>query len=128
MCSETVGVAPVSRWMTPQSSSLSKMSRGSPGRGSGAKRVPPVPTPQEGTATPKPATRSLIAVDGDAAAVELLAERVIVALEVLRRGGGRVGLDHAHGGRSYRVKAWTLPASTLRMLPVDLAESSEAKK
>jgi len=28
----------------------------------------------------------------------------------------------------YRVKLWALPASTLMMLPVDLAEASEAKK
>ena len=81
MCSETVGVAPVSWWMTAQSSSLSKMSRGSPGPGKRAKRVPPVPTPQEGTATSKAATFSLIAVDVDAAAGELLAQRVVVALE-----------------------------------------------
>src|SRR5262249_13935577 len=30
--------------------------------------------------------------------------------------------------RAHRVKAWALPASTLRMLPVDLAERSDAKK
>jgi hypothetical protein len=28
----------------------------------------------------------------------------------------------------YRVNDWALPASTLMMLPVDLAEASEAKK
>ena len=37
--------------MVAQSSSLSKMPRGSPGPGKRAKRVPPVPTPQVGTAT-----------------------------------------------------------------------------
>ena len=61
MCSETVGVAPVSSWMTAQSPSLSKMSRGSPGPGKRAKRVPPVPTPQDGTATAKAATRDFTA-------------------------------------------------------------------
>ena len=56
MCSDTLGVAAVSSWITAQSSSLSKMSRGSPVPGKRAKRVPPVPTPHDGTATPKAAT------------------------------------------------------------------------
>jgi hypothetical protein len=60
MCSETRGVAPVKRWMTAQSSSLSKMLRGSPDPGKRAKRVPPVPTPQDGTATEKAAAFALI--------------------------------------------------------------------
>ncbi len=60
MCSDTVGVAPVSRWMTAQSSSLSKTSRGSPGPGKRAKRVPPVAAPHDGTATPKAAAFSLM--------------------------------------------------------------------
>ena len=74
------------------------MLRGSPGPGKRAKRVPPVPTPQEGTATPKAATLALIAVDVDAAAGELLAERVVVAPERpgLALGGDRVDFDHAH--------------------------------
>ena len=68
-----VGVARVSCWMTAQSSSLSKMLRGSPGPGKRAKRVPPVPTPQEGIATPKAATLRLDRVDVDAAPRQLLA-------------------------------------------------------
>ena len=43
-------------WITAQSSSLSKRWRGSPGPGKRAKRVPPVPTPQVGIATPKAIT------------------------------------------------------------------------
>ena len=53
MCSETAGVARTSWKIRAQSSSFSWMSRGSPGPGKRAKRVPPVPTPQEGTATVK---------------------------------------------------------------------------
>ena len=40
-------------WMTAQSSSFSWMLVGSPGMGNLAKRVPPTPTPQLGTATAK---------------------------------------------------------------------------
>jgi hypothetical protein len=61
MCSETFGVARVNCWMTAQSSILSKMSRGSPLPGKRAKRVPPVPTPQDGMATLNAATLSRMA-------------------------------------------------------------------
>ncbi|MCY1311788.1 hypothetical protein D9M70_621360 [compost metagenome] len=61
MWSEMVFVAWVSWAMTAQSSILSKMSRGSPVPGNLAKRVPPVPTPQEGTATENFATLALTA-------------------------------------------------------------------
>ncbi len=87
MCSDTVGVAPVSLWMTPQSSSFSKTLRGSPAPGKRPKRVPPVPTPQEGTATLKFATAFVIVVDLDAAARELRAQ-----VRVVRGERGRVRL------------------------------------
>ena len=74
MCSDTVGVARVSWLMTAQSSSLSKMSRGSPGPGKRAKRVPPVPTPQDGTATWNAATLSRMASMAMPRRAELLAE------------------------------------------------------
>ena len=60
-CSETVGVAPLRRWTTAQSSILSKISRGSPGIGKRANRVPPVPTAQLGVATAKVLTFSVMA-------------------------------------------------------------------
>ena len=44
--------------MTWQSSSFSNTLRGSPGPGKRAKRVPPVATPQEGTATVNAAARA----------------------------------------------------------------------
>ena len=74
MCSDTVGVAPVSLWMTAQSSSFSKTLRGSPRPGKRPKRVPPVPTPQEGTATLKLGDRARDVIDVDAAALELCAQ------------------------------------------------------
>ena len=130
MCSETVGVARVSCWMTAQSSILSKMSRGSPGPGKRAKRVPPVPTPQDGTATCE--GRDLVAdgLDLDAAAVELLAERRVVALEVgLARGV--VLLDDV-GGDDCSVMQF-LPASVGALVavgthgPVGIPRSWEAR-
>jgi hypothetical protein len=57
---ETVGVARESCWMTAQSSSLSKMLRGSPMPGYRANRVPPLPTPHDGMATAKFATAFVI--------------------------------------------------------------------
>ena len=51
MCGETAGVARPSCCTTAQSSSLSKMLRGSPDIGNRANRVPPVPTPHVGIAT-----------------------------------------------------------------------------
>src|SRR6267378_1794194 len=51
-----VGVARTKWWMVAQSSSLSNRWRGSPGPGKRAKRVPPVPTPQVGIATPNAMT------------------------------------------------------------------------
>ena len=94
--------------------------------------MPPVPTPQDGTATPKPATFALIASMSMPRAVELLAERLVVR----RKRRDRVAAFSAatsavveHRWRLLqRVNACTLPASTLRMLPVDLADTSEAKK
>jgi hypothetical protein len=53
---EIVGVARASCWITPQSSIFSNTLRGSPGPGKRAKRVPPVPTPQVGIATPNAMT------------------------------------------------------------------------
>ena len=61
MWSDTAGVARLSCWITAQSSSFWRMPRGSPGPGNRAKRVPPVPTPQEGTATVKAATAAVTA-------------------------------------------------------------------
>ena len=74
MCSETVGVARVSWWMTAQSSILSKMSRGSPGAGeAGEARAAGANTPGRHRDVER---CDLVAdgVDGDAAARELLAE------------------------------------------------------
>ncbi len=51
ICSEMPGVTRVALNTTSQSSSFSKMFRGSPPPGNRAKRVPPVPTPHDGTAT-----------------------------------------------------------------------------
>ncbi len=70
---------------------------------------------------------------GDAAPVQMLAERLIVALEIrLSRGVlllHQPGVDHMiHGSLSQRVKAWALPASTLTILPVDFADMSETRK
>ena len=53
------GVTRTSLLTTSQSSSFSKTLRGSPGPGKRAKRVPPVPTPHEGTATRNASARSL---------------------------------------------------------------------
>ncbi len=60
-CGETRGVQRTRRWITAQSSSFSNTLRGSAGPGKRAKRVPPVPTPQLGTATAKAAARAVIA-------------------------------------------------------------------
>jgi hypothetical protein len=49
MCSEMPGVERVSLKTTSQSSTFSNTLRGSPRPGKRAKRVPPVPTPHEGT-------------------------------------------------------------------------------
>jgi hypothetical protein len=51
MCSEIPGVTCTRRRIVSQSSSFSNTLRGSPGPAKRAKRVPPVPTPHEGTAT-----------------------------------------------------------------------------
>ena len=59
MCSEIPGVTRTIWLMTSQSSSFSKTLRGSPGPAKRAKRVPPVPTPHEGTATRKAIARSV---------------------------------------------------------------------
>ncbi len=59
MCSEIPGVTRTSLWIASQSSSFSKTSRGSPGPAKRAKRVPPVPTPHEGTATRNAIARSV---------------------------------------------------------------------
>ncbi len=71
-------------------------------------------------------------VDVEPPPVELFAEGGIVAAQAVRaggvRGGDDVGVDPCHGHCSYRVKACTLPASTLMMFPVDLAEASETRK
>ena len=73
---------PVNARITAQSSSFSWMFRGSPGPGKRAKRVPPVPTPHEGIATPKAATAFTTRVDDHAAARELPAERRVVGLQI----------------------------------------------
>ena len=59
MWSEIPGVTRTIWWMTSQSSSFSKTLRGSPGPAKRAKRVPPVPTPHEGTATRNAIARSV---------------------------------------------------------------------
>ena len=59
MCSDMPGVVRTSLKTTSQSSIFSKTLRGSPGLGKRAKRVPPVPTPHEGTATRNPIARSV---------------------------------------------------------------------
>ncbi len=101
MCSETVGVARVSWWMTAQSSSLSKMLRGSPGPGKRAKRVPPVPTPHDGMATANAATFRVISSMSILSRASLLAERRVVGVESARRlRVGRFdlsGVDRARG-------------------------------
>jgi hypothetical protein len=61
MCNDTSGVMHTRRRITAQSSSFSKMFRGSPGPGKRAKRVPPVATPHDGTATANPAARACTA-------------------------------------------------------------------
>jgi hypothetical protein len=133
-------VARDSWWMTQQSSSFSSTLRGSPMPGKRAKRVPPVPTPQDGTATWKAATFFRNAVDVDAAARQLLAERGIVGGERLALrlvvhldGVGRnLPISHSTLPEScaglQRVNEIALPASTLMMLPVDFAARSEARK
>ena len=78
ICSDTLGVARVSCWITAQSSSLSKMLRGSPGPGKRAKRVPPVPTPQDGTATKNSATASVTASMSIPFARELVAQGLVI--------------------------------------------------
>jgi hypothetical protein len=60
MCSEIPGVTRTSRRTVSQSSSFSNTLRGSPGPAKRAKRVPPVPTPHDGTATRKAVARSVI--------------------------------------------------------------------
>ena len=59
MCSEMPGVERVSLKTTSQSSTFSKTLRGSPGPAKRAKRVPPVPTPHDGTETRKAMARSV---------------------------------------------------------------------
>ncbi len=133
MCSETAGVARQSCWIAPQSSSFSNTSRGSPGPGKRAKRVPPVPTPQDGIAT-REALQPVgqLASMSSRARASCLAEVLVVRLEVGPARTVVLGQDlRTRCGRGrliQRVKAARLPASTLRMLPVDLAERSLAKK
>ena len=66
--------------------------------------------------------------DIDAAAGKPCRQRVVVGRQI-RAAGSVLRLDQVridHG--THRGKAWTLPASTFRMFPVDLADRSEAKK
>ena len=78
------------------------MPRGSPGPGKRAKRVPPVPTPQVGTATAKAATLAVTASIVEAVAIQTTAERPVI---VVMCGGGfgvrfadqRVGNAIGHG-------------------------------
>ena len=126
-------MARVSCWMVAQSSSLSKTWRGSPGPAKRAKRVPPVPTPQVGTATPKAAISPTTPSMSLAGAGELALQRAVVVLVGGERAGvllgdQRVGYAVGHARLAYLVNDWALPASTLRMLPVDFADRSEAKK
>ena len=87
MCSDTVGVARVSCWMTAQSSILSNTSRGSPGPGEAGKaRAAGADAPgRDGDVEGADLVDD--GVDGDAAADELLAERRVVALEGGIAGG-----------------------------------------
>ena len=118
------------------------MWRGSPGPGKRAKRVPPVPTPQVGIATPNAMIFSNERLGVDAAAAERArqarrksssrARRTRRRFASRRKSSPMAKSAHAPsspGGRTlYRVKDCALPASTLRMLPVDFAERSLAKK
>ncbi len=89
-CGEIVGVARTSCWIVAQSSILSSMPRGSPGPGKRAKRVPPVPTPQVGTATRESRDGAGDRLDVDAAASELARERGVVVVE--RGPGGAIAV------------------------------------
>ena len=122
MCSETRGVARQSWWIAAQSSSFSHTSRGSPGPGKRAKRVPPVPTPQEGTATSKLRGRGQ-ALDVEPAPRELLPEvsevRLefspppgVVLLDLLARDAEGLGHPAQHScahANGQRVGGWTVP-------------------
>ena len=68
------------------------MLRGSPGPGKRAKRVPPVPTPQVGMATPNAITAPRHRLGVDAAARELARQRVVIL-------GGGAPLRRAHCAR-----------------------------
>ncbi len=118
--------------MVAQSSSFSSIPRGSPGPGKRPKRVPPVPTPQVGTATAKACTAAVTRSMSTPRRAELAAEMGVVRGEI-GLGAGVVPGDEVLGdpeghGRPHRENAIWLPASTFRTLPVDLAETSLAKK
>ena len=67
-------------------------------------------------------------IDADPAPVQMFAQSIKIGLQAFDSifvfGLDDVFFDHD----AHRVKAWTLPASTFRILPVDLADRSDDRK
>ncbi len=130
-------------WTTSQSSSFSKTFAGlRRGRGSARSACRRCPRPMRAAATRKAPARSVSRSistprrrEPPAEVLVVLRERgeaLLVLLGDLRvaQRNPMAALPSSTLGAAlrHRVKAATLPASTFRMLPVDLAERSEAKK
>ena len=133
---ETAGVTRISALIAAQSSIFSMIVRGSPSTGNRPNRVPPAVNAHDGSATRNSMATRGQRLDVYPAPGELPAEMRIVRLEGRQPCAivfGDPVVAHAEVHRllvpsPYRVNAVTLPASTLRMFPVDLPERSDAKK
>ena len=97
-----------------QSSSFSNTSRGSPGPGKRAKRVPPVPRPQEGSATRSDCARASSALDVDAAPPELAAQVLEVRLEVAQQCAAVLGHEARFDGEGCHVRSFLVIADRPR--------------
>ena len=155
MCSETPGVTRTSRWTTAQSSSFSKTCAARPGPGSARIACRRCPRPTTARRRGRPARAPVSALDVDAAPRELRPRCIVVILERRQRRRCLRRCERSRGDmadrpcrstcfsrgsrscpranarasvRGYRGNAARLPASTFRMLPVDFADRSEAKK